>query len=59
MQPNPTLDQLQVFLAVADTGSFSAAARHLNRSQSVIVLLQLYFVVFKHLPSEEGSPFLG
>ena len=36
MQPNPTLDQLQVFLAVADTGSFSAAARHLNRSQSVI-----------------------
>ncbi len=36
MQPNPTLDQLQVFLAVADTGSFSAAARLLNRSQSVI-----------------------
>lgn len=36
MQANPTLDQLQVFLAVAETGSFSAAARHLNRAQSVI-----------------------
>lgn len=36
MQPNPTLDQLQVLVAVADTGSFSAAARKLNRAQSVI-----------------------
>ena len=36
MLPNPTLDQLQVFLAVADTGSFSAAARQLNRAQSVV-----------------------
>ncbi|MBN9234600.1 MULTISPECIES: LysR family transcriptional regulator [Phyllobacteriaceae] len=36
MQANPTLDQLQVFLAVAETGSFSRAARHLNRAQSVI-----------------------
>lgn len=36
MLPNPTLDQLQVFVAVAETGSFSAAARRLNRSQSVI-----------------------
>ncbi len=35
-QPNPTLDQLQVLVAVADTGSFSAAARKLNRAQSVI-----------------------
>ena len=34
--PNPTLDQLQVFLAVAETGSFSAASRTLNRAQSVI-----------------------
>jgi DNA-binding transcriptional LysR family regulator len=33
---NPTLDQLQVFLAVADAGSFSGAARKLNRAQSVI-----------------------
>ncbi|GEO84849.1 MULTISPECIES: LysR family transcriptional regulator [Alphaproteobacteria] len=36
MLPNPTLDQLQVFVAVAETGSFSAAARHLHRAQSVI-----------------------
>ncbi|MGE7369122.1 LysR family transcriptional regulator [Neorhizobium sp. NPDC001467] len=36
MDANPTLDQLQVFLAVAETGSFSAAARRLNRAQSVV-----------------------
>jgi DNA-binding transcriptional LysR family regulator len=36
MLPNPTLDQLQVFLSVAETGSFSAASRVLNRAQSVI-----------------------
>ncbi|WP_217575465.1 LysR family transcriptional regulator [Mesorhizobium sp. GbtcB19] len=36
MQPNPTLDQLQVFVTVAETGSFSAAGRKLNRAQSVI-----------------------
>jgi DNA-binding transcriptional LysR family regulator len=36
MQPNPTLDQLQVFLAIADTGSFSAAGRLLRRAQSVV-----------------------
>ncbi|TIX27609.1 LysR family transcriptional regulator, partial [Mesorhizobium sp.] len=36
MQPNPTLDQLQIFVTVADTGSFSAAGRKLNRAQSVI-----------------------
>ena len=36
MQPNPTLDQLQIFHAVAEAGSFSAAARSLNRTQSVI-----------------------
>lgn len=36
MQANPTLDQLQVLVAVADTGSFSAAGRRLNRAQSVI-----------------------
>jgi len=36
MLPNPTLDQLQVFLAVAETGSFSGAARALNRAQSVV-----------------------
>ena len=32
----PTLDQLKVFLAVAEQGSFSAAARVLNRRQSVV-----------------------
>ena len=32
----PTFDQLQVFSAVADTGSFSAAARRLGRAQSVV-----------------------
>ncbi|MBR0555848.1 LysR family transcriptional regulator [Ciceribacter sp. L1K23] len=36
MLPNPTLDQLQVFVAVAEAGSFSAAARRLNRAQSVV-----------------------
>jgi len=36
MLPNPTLDQLQVFLAVVEKGSFSAASRALNRTQSVI-----------------------
>ncbi|MCX8998087.1 LysR family transcriptional regulator [Rhizobiaceae bacterium BDR2-2] len=36
MDANPTLDQLQVFLAVAETGSFSAAARQINRAQSVV-----------------------
>jgi DNA-binding transcriptional LysR family regulator len=36
MLPNPTLDQLQVFLTVAETGSFSAASRMLNRAQSVV-----------------------
>ena len=33
---SPTLDQLRVFLAIVETGSFSAAARKLNRRQSVI-----------------------
>ncbi len=32
----PTLDQLRVLAAVAETGSFSAAARKLHRGQSVI-----------------------
>ncbi len=32
----PTLDQLRVFLSVVETGSFSAAARRLNRQQSVV-----------------------
>ncbi|SMG23198.1 LysR family transcriptional regulator [Paracoccus sp. J56] len=36
MEANPTLDQLQVFLAVAESGGFSAASRQLNRAQSVV-----------------------
>ncbi len=32
----PTLDQLRVLAAIADAGSFSAAARQLRRAQSVI-----------------------
>ena len=34
--PDPTLDQLRVLAAVAEAGSFSAAARRLRRTQSVI-----------------------
>jgi DNA-binding transcriptional LysR family regulator len=33
---DPTLDQLRVLAAIADAGSFSAAARRLRRAQSVI-----------------------
>ena len=33
---DPTLDQLRVLAAIADAGSFSAAARRLRRTQSVI-----------------------
>lgn len=36
MDANPTLDQLSIFAAVADCGGFSAAARRLKRSQSVV-----------------------
>ncbi|SDG51964.1 LysR family transcriptional regulator [Roseospirillum parvum] len=32
----PTLDQVRIFLAVADSGSFAAAGRRLNRAVSVI-----------------------
>lgn len=32
----PTLDQLRIFLAVVDAGSFNGAARKLNRAVSVI-----------------------
>ncbi|MDB5651232.1 MAG: LysR family transcriptional regulator, partial [Hyphomicrobiales bacterium] len=36
MIENLTLDQLRIFLAVAETGSFSAAARRLGRVQSAV-----------------------
>jgi hypothetical protein len=32
----PTFEQLRVFLAVVDSGSFAGAARRLNRAVSVI-----------------------
>lgn len=32
----PTFDQIRIFLAVAETGSFAAAGRRLNRATSVI-----------------------
>jgi len=36
MLDNLSLDQLRTFIAAADAGSFSAAARKLNRAQSVV-----------------------
>ncbi len=37
MEPKPpTLDQLQIFLAIVEAGSFAAAARRLGRATSVI-----------------------
>ena len=37
MEPaRPTLDQIAVFLAIVEAGSFTAAARKLNRATSVI-----------------------
>ena len=36
MEAYPTLDQLTIFAEVADSGGFSAAARRLKRSQSVV-----------------------
>ena len=36
MSAQLTLDQFRVFLAVHDEGSFSAAARRLNRAQSAV-----------------------
>ena len=32
----PTFDQLRIFLAIVETGSFAAAGRKLNRAVSVI-----------------------
>ncbi|WP_448951908.1 LysR family transcriptional regulator [Labrys neptuniae] len=34
--PRPTLDQLQVFLAIVEAGSFAGAARQLGRATSVV-----------------------
>ncbi|MDR3532881.1 MAG: LysR family transcriptional regulator [Rhodopila sp.] len=35
-QPSPSFDQLQVLLAIVEAGSFSGAARRLNRAQSAV-----------------------
>jgi DNA-binding transcriptional LysR family regulator len=36
MMDSLTLDQIRIFLAVADTGSFSKAAKEMNRAQSAL-----------------------
>jgi DNA-binding transcriptional LysR family regulator len=36
MSDGPTLDQLRIFIAAVDEGSFSAAGRRLRRAQSVV-----------------------
>ena len=37
MEPrSPTLDQIVVFLAIVETGSFAAAARKLGRATSAV-----------------------
>jgi DNA-binding transcriptional LysR family regulator len=36
MERSPSLEQLRALIAVAETGSFSAAARQLDRAQSVV-----------------------
>src|SRR6185369_17785408 len=36
MSDSLTLDQIQIFLTVVDTGSFSQAAKKLNRAQSAV-----------------------
>lgn len=66
----PSLDQLRVFAAVADAGSFSAAARRLGRSQPVVSYVvahlegQLGFALFERgrkLPvlTENGAAVLA
>ena len=45
-----TLDQLQVFVTVADEGSFSAAARRLNRAQSAVTY------AIQKLEEQSGAP---
>src|SRR5437763_2458485 len=50
--PTPSLDQLRTLVAVADAGSFSAAAKRLGRSQPVVsyaignIEAQLGFALF-------------
>jgi DNA-binding transcriptional LysR family regulator len=53
----PTLDQLRIFLAVADEGSFNAAARRLGRAVSVVSygIAQLEAQLDTQLFAREGS----
>jgi DNA-binding transcriptional LysR family regulator len=66
----PTLEQLRVLTAVADEGSFSGAARRLDRAQSVVSYMitalesELGFAVFergkrKPVLTERGAAMLG
>ena len=56
----PTLDQLAIFLAVADAGSFGGAARALRRAVSAIsygiaqLEAQLELVLFDRAASGSG-----
>ena len=49
-QPVPSFDQLQVMLAVVEAGSFSGAARRLNRAQSAITY------AIQRLEEQLGTP---
>ena len=53
----PTLDQLRIFLAVADEGSFNAAARRLGRAISAVSygVAQLELLLDVRLFDREGS----
>ena len=45
MEPRaPSLDQVTVFLAIVETGSFTAAARKLGRAVSVISFVSMDFL---------------
>jgi len=48
--PTPSFDQVQVLLAVVEAGSFSAAARRLNRAQSAVTY------AIQRLEEQLGTP---
>lgn len=65
MSSGPTLDQLRVLAAIADAGSYSAAARRLERSQPVVsyMMATLGFALFertkrKPVLTERGAAML-
>jgi DNA-binding transcriptional LysR family regulator len=63
--PAPSFDQLQVMLAVVEEGSFSGAARRLNRAQSAITYAvqrleeQLGVALFDRAATARPSPKQG